>query len=37
VLRAILKPYTADDMAAMRVNPALNRPSFRVPDCLTPN
>jgi putative SOS response-associated peptidase YedK len=35
-LQPMLKPYPAEAMEATPVNPALNKPSFEGPDCLTP-
>lgn len=34
VLQAMLKPYSAGEMEAVQVNPALNKPSFEGPECL---
>jgi putative SOS response-associated peptidase YedK len=33
-LQAMLKPYSASEMEATQVNPAMNRPSFEGPECL---
>jgi putative SOS response-associated peptidase YedK len=35
-LTAMLRPNPADAMEAAQVNPALNKPSFEGPECLTP-
>jgi putative SOS response-associated peptidase YedK len=35
-LQAMLRPYSADEMEAVQVNPALNKPSFEGPECLDP-
>jgi putative SOS response-associated peptidase YedK len=36
VLLPMLKAYPAGEMEAAQVNPALNKPSFEGPDCLSP-
>jgi putative SOS response-associated peptidase YedK len=36
-LQAMLRPYPAGEMEAMQVNPAMNKPSFEGPECLTPS
>jgi putative SOS response-associated peptidase YedK len=36
VLQAMLKPYPANEMEGVRVNAAMNKPSFEGPECLTP-
>jgi putative SOS response-associated peptidase YedK len=33
-LTAMLRPYSADRMEGVQVNPALNKPSFEGPECL---
>src|SRR5262245_6829601 len=33
-LQAMLRPYSADEMEAVQVNPVLNRPTFEGPECL---
>jgi putative SOS response-associated peptidase YedK len=35
-LTAMLRPFPANDMEGVQVNPALNKPSFEGPECLEP-
>ena len=36
-LTSLLKSYPAQEMEAVQVNPALNKPSYEGADCLTPS
>jgi putative SOS response-associated peptidase YedK len=36
-LQAMLRPYPAEAMEGVQVNPALNKPSFEGPECLEPS
>jgi putative SOS response-associated peptidase YedK len=35
-LQPLLRSYWADSMEMQQVNPALNKPSFEGPECLSP-
>jgi putative SOS response-associated peptidase YedK len=37
MLQPMLRPCPAGEMEAVQVNPALNKPSFEGPECLTPS
>jgi putative SOS response-associated peptidase YedK len=34
-LQSLLSPYPADEMVASPANPAMNKPTFQGPECLT--